>query len=251
MLTVVTSFSPEGFEQYGRACVESIQAYWPNSAQLLCYWEGEKPDGVEGFDLLQIEPCKSFLGRHRGNPVFAGQAEDPRWRWGPKARRKGYSFRHDAYKFARKVFAVAHAAREVESGKLFWLDADTLTGTPVNGIFLNGVLPDDVSLSYLARHNYHSELGFVGYNLDLIQTRAFLTVYEGVYSEDRFTNYPAWDDCSVFDQLVSALKPEVKHIHHTSRAQPFDNSILGRYMTHLKGDRKFGGAGKSEGEDDD
>lgn len=251
MHTIVTSFSPEGFEQYAKDCILSFQAYWPNSVQMLCYWEGKEPIGVQGFDLLQLEPCSLFLERYKGDPIIAGKEEAPSWPWGPKARRKGYSFRHDAYKFARKVFAIAHAARELQLGKLFWLDADTITAAAVPEDLLDDLLPDDVSLSYLARRDYPSELGFVGYNLNRIETHAFLSVYEGIYAEDKFKNHKAWDDCSIFDALVSILDPKVKHIPHSSRSHPFDHSILGRYMTHLKGDRKLGGKGKSEGEDDD
>lgn len=239
LFTVVTSFSEAGWESYGRECVRSFREFWPSSVRLICYWEGKCPDEIsEGWNLEFTEPCASFLERHKDNLIVQGKSQSALSPWGPKARNDGYSFRHDAYKFARKVFAVAHAAREVECGKLFWLDADTVTFGAFPERLLNEILPDTVSLAYLSRQPYHSELGFVGYNLDRIECHAFINAYEAAYSEDCFLRFPYWDDCDVFDALVRIFEPACALIEHTSRSQPFDNSILGNYMTHLKGRRK-------------
>jgi hypothetical protein len=241
MLSVVTSFGPRGWDLYGRKFIDSFHEFWPLSARLIVYWEGERPDypgEMDGFDLLKLEPCKSFLERHKANPEAWGVIPNPLW--GPSARRKGYSFRHDAYKFARKVFAVAHAAREVERGRLFWIDADTLTHERVpDGLFAS-LLPANASLCYLSRAawGYPSELGFVGYNLERLETHAFIAAYENQYASDDFMSDPAWDDCSQFDRLCERLAPHASLIAHNHKGYPFDHSILGQYMRHNKGRRK-------------
>lgn len=244
LFTIVTSFSPEGYERYGRECVESVKAFWPVGSSLICYWEGESPDlELEGHDLLSVEPCASFLKRHADNPIICGRKPHPEKPWRPKSLKEGYSFKFDAYKFSRKVFAVAHAAREVEHGKLFWVDADTVTRAPVTSGFLNMLLPNDSCFCYLPRPGYHSELGFVGYNLDKMETRAFIATYEKIYAEDEFVKYDQWDDCFIFDRLLEQIKLPTKPITHSSHKQPFDNSVLGTVMTHMKGNRKYGGLG--------
>jgi hypothetical protein len=243
MLSVVTSFGPQGWELYGRKFIDSYHEFWPLSARLIVYWEGERPDypgEMDGFDLLKLEPCKSFLERHANDEALKGKFEYPLSPWAPKARRLGYSFRHDAYKFARKVFAVAHAAREVERGRLFWIDADTVSHARVpDGLFAS-LLPDGVSLCYLSRSmwGYPSELGFVGYNLERRETREFIAAYESQYANDDFMRDPAWDDCSQFDRLCECLAPHANLIAHNSPAQPFDRSVLGKFMRHNKGKRK-------------
>lgn len=237
MLTVVTSFSPALYEQVGHRCVESFSRYWPSDAELICYWE-KCSNGLLGYDLLDLEPCKSFLQRHEGNPVVAGKKPRDGCVWGPKARAQGYNFKFDAYKFARKVFAVAHAARCVNKGRLFWLDADIVTNAPVTEDLLKELLPDSVSLCYLPRERYHSETGFVGYNLDRQETHSFLEAFESLYALDAFMQVPQWTDSYIFDWLVAHRKPAVKHIPHNSMSQPFDDSELGSFMTHLKGKRK-------------
>lgn len=240
MFTVVTSFSQRGWNAYAHAFVDSFYAHFPEDVALLAYWEGATPEyggWLPGYDLLSIQPCAAFLGRHVSNEIVQGKIEG-RAAWGPKARREGYSYRHNAFKFARKVFAVADAARRVGRGRLFWIDADVVVETQVPRDLLINLLPGSVSLCYLARNRFHSECGFVGYNLDRLETRAFITAYEAEYAEDKFLNRPHWDDCSVLDALVKERNPSVKPIAHTDRAQPFDHSILGQYMTHLKGKRK-------------
>lgn len=239
VFSVITSFSRQGYEDYGRDFIRTFKTFWPASVRLLCYWEGECPDEVsEGWNLELLEPCKSFLERHRDNPIVQGKSQSHLSPWGPKARAYGYSYRNDAYKFARKVFAVAHAAREIEIGKLFWIDADVITRSSVPEGLLEVLLPDKTSLCYLARRETHSELGFVGYNLNRPETHDFIKTYEETFAEDRFFNYRYWTDCHVFDALIQTLHPRHIAIPHTNRGHPFDYSILGSYMTHLKGPRK-------------
>jgi hypothetical protein len=112
----------------------------------------------------------------------------------------------------------------------------------INTKFLGQILPDSIDICYLNRGNsYHSELGFVGYNLDRPEPREFIADYERQYSHDLFLQDDSWDDCHQFDYLVKRRKPQCHLIDHNSMAQPFDNSVLGKYMTHYKGARKPGG----------
>jgi hypothetical protein len=240
VITVVTSFGPNGYDTYGKVFISSFYKYWPSDVRLLCYFEGERPPGVvEGFDLLQIEKCASFLERHKDNLAAQGKITHPLIPWGQKEEGKGYNFRSDAYKFCRKIFAIAHAAQTVKTGKLFWVDADVETHSPVPHALLEDLLPDNCHVCYLSRPKYHSECGFVGYNLDLPGTHEFITEFEKQYDLDRFLKDKFWDDSPQFDFLVERLGPVTKPIRSTSLGQPFDRSVLGSYMTHYKGPRKL------------
>lgn len=243
MHTVVTSFSPRGWKEYARDFVDSFYANMPAEVRLLAYWEGERPDYpglLAGYDLLSLLTPAAFYARHAHDPVVAGKKEGTR-RWSGKARKEGYSLRHDAYKFSHKVFAIADAARRQSRGRLFWIDADVTVDLRVPIEFLNKLLPEDANLCYLRRPLSYSELGFVGYNLDVAGTREFLYAYEAEYALDTVFARPFWDDCNVFDALVKerAGRLRIAPIDHESSAQPFDNSVLGEYMTHHKGPRKY------------
>ncbi len=234
---VVTSFSPAGEKLYGVRFVETFKKHWHPSVGLAVYYEGQgnAASGADDVDLLLTDPCRSFLARHRDNAAVAGRERYPGKKW--KAGLTDYNFRFDAYKFARKVFAIAHAARH-NTGKLFWVDADVETHADVPVALLNDLLPDHISLCYLARPGYHSECGFVGFNLDLPETRAFLAAFEEVYAEDGFFDHSEWHDSWIFDRVVERLKPSMKAIAHNNRGQPFADSVLKTCMSHFKGKRK-------------
>lgn len=240
--TVLTSFSPAGWELYGERFVDTFNRFWRDDVKLIVAWEGQPPrPDLNGFDLLEYEPLRAFLERHSENPVMRGLKPHPDWPWGDKFVLEGYNFKFDAVKFCHKVFAIAAAANYVEDGKFYWLDGDVATHSDVPLSLLDLLLPETVSLSYLARPGYtHSECGFIGFNLDRLETRAFITAYEDAYASDYFVGIETWHDSHVFDHLVAKRKPAVMHIPHSSRAQPFDLSILGQYMTHYKGPRKHG-----------
>lgn len=223
---VVTSFSDKGYQEYGAAFIESYRKHW--QAPLLIYHEGCLSEGV---NLLETEPCRSFLTRHDGDQVICGKKPDRVWK-----KLGQYNFRYDAWKFSRKIFAIAHAAKQLKGGKLFWVDADVVTHNDVTPEFLDSLLPEDIC--YLARPGYHSECGFVGYNLDSETTRLFIREFESIYATDAFIPMDEWHDSWIFDRLIEYFEPKGYQIPHNNRGQPFDNSILGQYMTHYKGNRK-------------
>lgn len=108
-------------------------------------------------------------------------------------------------------------------------------------------------ISYLGRgENYHSECGFVGYNLDHPATRNFITELTDMYNQDRIFELPEWHDSYVWDVVrrkyqttnpfynISGTLPKTGRAGH-----PFINSELGRFMDHLKGSRKTQGRSRS------
>lgn len=238
MLTVVTSFSPAGFQQYGQNFVRTFRQFWPAEVGLRVYHEGEFDlEGVTCVDLLETEPCRSFLERYVGNPFAEGRQPYPGRAW-KEDQRHPRNFRFDAVKFARKVFAIAHAARAVKSGRLFWIDADMETTAPVRIPFLHKMLPDTVGISHLARPGYHSECGFVGYNLDHPGVLEFIVDFEHVYSADRFFSFAEWHDSFIFDRLLEKSQVKTFEIPHSNRSMPVEHSALRPYFVHYKGARK-------------
>lgn len=238
-ITVVTSFSPAGYKLYGQRSIETFLRFWPSSVDLVVYYEGAENalPGVAGVDLLETEPCRTFLERHAGNRFASGRQQRPSDIWKGNAVAAGYNYRFDAYKFSRKVFAIAHAARTRE-GRLFWIDGDTETIAPVDLRVISALLPDGVSLAHLARPEKYSECGFVGYNLDADGTRDFIDAFEAIYAEDRFIAHREWHDSWLFDRLIDELKPTTLPIPHNRSGSPVEASVLGRFLRHYKGDRK-------------
>lgn len=251
-IVIVTSFGPTGYTEYGARFLYDYFRHWPWRKLTLHVWvEGEKlreklqhqfrPARVH--DLLQDPACARFLARYAEDPVAQGRRPKPGMVWKAKALLAGYNFRFDAYKFCRKVFALQataalHAADPV---RMFWVDADVVTWRAVPLNLFPTVLPDDVDICYLDRGpDYHSECGFVGYQLKEARVRQFLHDLAALYSTGKVFELAEWHDSWVFDWLRRA-RPELRcHAleHGNNRHAPFDHSILGQFMRHLKGDRK-------------
>jgi len=153
-----------------------------------------------------------------------------------------YNINYDA-KMCRKVFIQCHAA-ELYGGKVFWIDADTVTHSKVPEDFLDTVLPDDKFNCYLGRDGwYYTESGFIGFNTKHPLANKFLKGYRNVVESGWIFTLPGWHDCYAFDATRGMSKqPEAfvnlaKDVPHgTMHVQA--NSVLEKYMWHLKGTRK-------------
>lgn len=235
---VVTSFSPSGYEQYGQRFISTFRQFWPKSVELLVYHEGQR--GLNGVNLLELLSCQNFLQRHRFSDEVRGQALHRPRHWKGKCEREGYNFRYDAYRFCRKVFAVEHAATTHLGARLFWVDADVVTFDFIPEWQLSAWLPEAIGLSYLGRPvHYHSECGFVGYNLSHEQVVRFIHDFANQYREDTFKQMDEWHDSFIFDR-VRERHSGIPQLDLSSgmSGHVFVQSSLGRYMDHLKGDRK-------------
>lgn len=238
MTTVVTSFGRQGYKDYGRRFLQTFRQHWPKAVNLLIYHEGQPELG--GYDVIQdVESCRLFLERHRDDPVVQGLVRGEQHRWKRDCVEKGYNFRFDAYKFSRKIFAIEHAANLTGAGKLFWVDADVVTFDDIPLSFLDRMLPDTVCTSHLGRATgYHSECGFVGYNLDHPSGLDFIKSFADLYRDDQFFQLPEWHDSWVYDWIRKKKEVSSFNISTESSGHVFVTSPLGRYMDHLKGDRK-------------
>jgi hypothetical protein len=198
-------------------------------------------------DLLsERSDLRAFIQRHANNPLAHGQAGPP-GKWNPKK-----AFRWDAVRFSYKVYTVAMCADLIDSGWMIWLDADSHTHTAVPMSWLPTVCPTDHMMCHLGRgEKYHSECGFVGYNLDHPATRNFIADFVGLYDTDGIFGLEEWHDSYVWD--VVRKQYQIQHENKFFNlnptyddkglaGHPFINSALGMYMDHVKGKRKQQGS---------
>lgn len=230
---VVTSFTPEGYERYGRNFLESWNLHWPN--RLILYTHNQRIKGHEWVNAEEVPTIRAFLDRHKDNPVAKGLVPNAGWKESEVA--KGYSFRFNAYVFGRKPLIIADAMRRLPpETKLFWLDADIITFRGVPSGLLGSLLSHDLDLCFLPSNNDLTESSCVGFNLSRQSCRDFIEEFESIYVKDRFYDEVCWDDGHVFDYLVARLKPSFSYIR--GMQHPFEQSILGKHMFHLRGPSK-------------
>lgn len=251
--TVITTFHADGLQQYGQRMIDTFEQNWPAETDLIVFAEDCQPRVTKNnstvVDLKHTCPdLTDFLSRHRDNDLAHGRAGPPD-AYNPKKQ-----FRWDAVRFCYKVFSTAEAAKRVDRGWMIWLDADTHTHSPVPGSWLSVVCPEHSMISYIGRgEKYHSECGWVGYNLDVPATRDFINDFVQMYITDAIFSEREWHDSYIWD--VIRRRYQTQHGFHNINPEPdtkglakhpFINSELGRYMDHVKGDRKNQGHSKSK-----
>lgn len=243
--TVVTTFNNQGLKQYGQRMIDTFEQYWPKEIELVACTEHCQPvitnPNVRTYDLLKLStPLNTFIQRHRNNPQAHG-LDGPPEVFNPKK-----SFRWNAVRFAYKIYAISLVANYTSGGWLIWLDADTCTHSNITTDNLAQLCPADAMISYLGRgENYHSECGWVGYNLDYPETRNFIQDLVSMYNQDRIFELPEWHDSYVWDVIRRKYQTQNQFYNLSGTLQkpgraghPFINSELGQFMDHLKGDRK-------------
>jgi uncharacterized Rossmann fold enzyme len=230
-IAVVTSFSPDGYELYGRRMVETFEKYWPADVKLYVYYEGEKPeaasDRAEWVSLDKDEDRAAFMAANKDHPT---------------------DYNLQPVKFSHKVFAVTSAPRDTDW--LIWLDGDVETIAPVTHEFLKSMYPDDIVAAYMGRQWWnHTECGFVAYRLD-DDGKRFLDDFRLMYTTGEIMEIGPYrgrlqrHDCVAFDLLREAYEQEghsfhdLGEVHKGPDLDVMSFTPLARVMYHYKGKRK-------------
>jgi hypothetical protein len=228
---VITSCSASGFVKQGLRCLATLHQFWPADIDVYLVSEDNL---VVPADILQGRRFKflSLSDSQNARDFYTQHAASPRVKGVTNAY---YDFRFDAWKFSKKVFAIEMVAAQVDVQRLLWLDADVFTYAQVPDDLFNLLPPHALAVAHLARPGYHSECGFVGYNLSHVATRPFIKAFAATYSNGTVFKLKEWHDSFVFDHLLKRLAVPSYKIPHKSRSHPFVHSVLGKYMDHLKG----------------
>lgn len=266
----ITSYKPGCWDQYAKKGIEAMAEHLPKEIDLVVYAEEQKPncnyERIQWIDLNNAEPeLVKFKTRHKNDPVANGKLGNVQGgvRRLPELQKLGgldknkESFLWDAVRFANKVFCVINGVRNsADYDYVVWLDADTNIFRPMPFEFITKLLPQDTMVTYLGRENpnlndggKYPECGFVGYNLKHPEIQNFVSEWERLYTDDTVFEILEWHDSYVFWHLSKKFRTEkqvqVNDIgkwvgvkgHHV-----FVNSVLGKYIDHMKGDRKVKGS---------
>lgn len=221
---LVTTFSPKGFDVYGRKMLESAVVYLPADVPIYAYYEGECPahvtNRVTWVPLDRDQDRAAFMRTHKDREDSKG------------------SYRYRVVTYSHKVFAMSASPRKTDH--LIWLDADC--------VFLNPVSPDDLAVvcaekgkigSYLGRpYHRHSETGFLSFSLnaggDLV-----LNELRNLYTSGEIVKLPEWHDSMAFDAV--RRKFEQRGYRFTNICADshglnvFPQSQLAKFVKHNKG----------------
>lgn len=243
---VITTFHQPGLSQYAQTMIDTFEQYWPDSVDLYCYAENCTPKttkpNVHVLDLHQQSPdLVEFKEKYRNIP----------WANGMQMKETGLNFeannfKWDAVRFSNKVFTVIDAVRNTTADWVIWLDADSKTHSPVTEQFLQQVCPENHFVSYLGRRaKYHSECGWVAYNVRHPDAAQFVTDWRNLYMSGQLFDLKEFHDSFVFDVLRTQYQERGTPFYNLSPelpgkgpGHPFIASQLGTVMDHMKGFRR-------------
>jgi hypothetical protein len=235
-LSVFSTWHKGGYKKYGDHFIQGFLQNWPTEVRLTIYAEDHEPntynaDNIEVLDQRSTLPdLKAWQERHKDNPHAHG--------WNKDKTKK--SFLWDASRFANKTFALWHFAKHTEADVMIWCDGDVRTHTPMPMEFLQEIAPNEDQLTtHLGRKTW-PECGWMMFNRHHPQFAEFMEQWRWIYESDDIFNHEESHDSFIFGELVQ----DFADAGHRDLGGPgqsghvFINSVLGKYMDHLKGFRK-------------
>ena len=237
--TIVTSFNKEGYGLYAQEMLKTFKKYWDKDIILEAwYHDCELPKSApkaKNIIYKNLNDDKDMLNYREKMSKISSSPIDPKYDW-----------KRDCIKWCHKVYALTSAARNHygDTNWLIWLDADTITHSPVSVSFLDKICEGEKDIIHLGRTTIdYSETSFIGINLQSIMGKEFLEDFRGCYDAGETISYREWHDGFIFDRLLIVhkahgliadnLTPDVKGL------DAFSQSPLHAIMYHLKGNKKF------------
>lgn len=235
---IITSLNKKYWELGSNINIKSWDENFPKDVIIHIFSEDNIPDKsffsnrIKWYDLYQECPeLLDFKEKYKNNPKFNGTfdvSETKKYKW-------------NAIKFAHKTFPIFNLRKKLKSGSLIWLDTDVLAIEKIDYSFLNQVCPKDMMISYLGRPNVYSECGWVYYNLNNLNTDAFLNQFEHEYVSGNLEHYRETHDSYIFDVIRLKFDQSLFYdLNFGSKTDkhPFHQSLLRKKLVHNKGSNK-------------
>ncbi len=263
-ITVVTTFHKPGLNLYGQRFLDSFAKNVESKIKLLVYAENctpinPNPEQITILDAKEVLPkLNAFKAKWADVPHANGNITNHPARQGRKDWNK--EFKWDAVRFANKTYAVYDACTRSKDWCV-WMDADTFVHSPWKHKDFAKLLPEDKWITYVGRGKGSQtwpECGFYGMNLKHPMCVQFLKEFERFYEEpDKgIFELVEWHDSFVFGHILNQLRPidnnvldysaemYLKEAKSGGGGHPLINTVLGKWIDHMKGDRKTSGKSK-------
>ena len=257
-ITVVTTFNKQGMDLYGQRFIESFEENVDESIKLYVYAEDCFPSIVGRHRVFELQTRQTlpklmeFKKRWKDVPKANGIPPDDIKARRPRDHHK--EFKWNAVRFANKVYAVLDAF-ERSTDWCVWMDADTFVHSNWSQKQFESLLPNDKWLTYVGRGKGSQtwpECGFYGMNKNHAMCVQFLKEFERFYedAENGIFKLEEWHDSYVFGHILNIMKATDNNVLDYSAemylkeaktgggGHPLINTELGKYIDHMKGDRK-------------
>jgi hypothetical protein len=263
-IVVVTTFHKPGLDLYGQKFIDTFSKHVDKKVKLIVYAEGCTPINPDSNQITILDQPSvlpklvSFKERWKDVPKANGIPPDDIKRRRPRDHNK--LFKWDAIRFANKVYAVFDACARRVGTWVVWMDADSYIHSPWSYDDFKKLLPDNKYITYVGRGKGTQtwpECGFYGLNMNHPLCHSFLQEFERMYedADNGIFKLEEWHDSFVFGEVLKHFKAFNAELDYSAEmylkeaatgggGHPLINTELGKYMDHLKGDRKALGRSK-------
>jgi hypothetical protein len=265
-ITVVTTFHQPGLETYGQRFLDSFADQVDKKIKLLVYAENCNPVNPDPTQITILDAVESlpklnaFKKRWKDVPKANGIPPDDIKARRPRDWHK--EFKWHAIRFANKTYAVYDACTRSKDWCV-WMDADTFIHSPWSYKEFKKLLPKNAYITYVGRGKGSQtwpECGFYGMNLNHPVCREFLKEFERMYedAENGIFELEEWHDSYVFGHILKHYKEfdssaydysaemYLKEAKTGGGGHPLINTVLGKWMDHMKGVRKEEGRSRTK-----
>lgn len=229
-IACVTSMSREYYENIGRIMINSYAHTWPNDILLYVYSEDTLNINEQNIIVKNIhKECDPNLQEYLD---FIGD--------------------HFSRGFTYKVFSWIHAARNLDTDWLLWIDADVACIKSPDELFYNQMFPNNMQVAYMGTTMYKDKKGWkdkkncdsaiLSFNQKTKDTTTFINEFEDLYLSRKIkdkTLYPKPNDTHAFIHCIEKSSTPSQNINPNQQAlSPLKETFLNEYFRHFKAGRK-------------
>lgn len=257
MINTVTTFNRKGMDLYGQHFLNTYAKNVDENIKLTVYAEdcqpiNPNPKQILILDQKEVLPKLVKFKKTWGDvPMANGTCPFPQKR--PHDWNK--AFKWDAIRFSNKIYAVLDACERHNGEWVVWMDGDMVVHSPWHLKEFKELLPDNAWLTFVGRGKGSQtwpECGFYGLNMAMAECQEFVRSLEWMYENANVGIFKLdeWHDSYVFGSLLKEFKVKYPEIYDYSYnmylkeartgggGHPLINGVLGKWLDHLKGDRK-------------
>jgi hypothetical protein len=243
--SVITTFNKEGFDICAREMLASFDKFWSEDIILNVYYEDMNVPEIKTSDRISF-----FSFNEEVNKWYKFQSNFFLRELNKPDNSVNSFYKYSAIKFAHKIYAIEKQLEKNISEYLIWLDSDVITFKSITNSFIETLIEKDSYLTFLGREhiNFHSEAGFLIFNTKNKFHKIFWERMMEMYDQGKLFDQNEWHDSYIFDVVRLELEKNLlKNINislmglnkSNDQLNVFDNSVLGQFMKHFKGNRKL------------
>jgi hypothetical protein len=232
MTTVITTFSEDGYDLYGKYMIDTWLQHWPETYKLKVYTENfiiENNNRIEQIDLNNS--CPSLIDFKKYSKKLLNKAH------GDDKQEKRIK---KTVKWSHKVFAIDHALRNSDTDYLIYLDGDThsFDNAPID--LAQSLCGNNLAVVHFESliHGLHFETGLIIFNRKHERFQEFLDVYvKGYETFEIYDMKKTWDSY----WLVHLYEKHDFPISNlgTKSSKVFNNPIIKKFLKHDVGPDKY------------